>query len=349
MVDFPKFTIQQMLEAGVHFGHKTRVWNPKMAPFIYDARNGLHIINLQKTVPLLFKALKTVEALIEKKHNAKILFVGTKRQASESIKEFAARCGQFYVDSRWLGGMLTNWPTISKSITTLEDLEKKIKSSEESEEVKYSKKEILDFTRKKDKLEKALGGIRKMGGKPDLMFIIDTKKESIAIKEAQKLGIPIIAIVDTNSEPDGLDYIIPGNDDSRKAIEFYCSLFSDVVLYALGKSLERSGVSLDAIKSGGTKIVPSVADDLAKEMEGKKELEVEGQTASAAATLEVPKEIKIEEVSEEIVSEEKKDSKKKNEASKNDKKLDSDKKETKSASKEEVVAEVEKETKSKKS
>jgi small subunit ribosomal protein S2 len=181
MIDFPKFTVQEMLEAGVHFGHRTRAWNPKMAPFIYGARNNLHIINLQKTVPMLFKALKVVDELIQAKQNAKILFVGTKRQASDTIKEFALRCGQFYVHHRWLGGMLTNWPTISKSITTLENLEKKIKSSED-EEVKYSKKELLDFTRKKDKLELALGGIRKMKGKPDLMFVIDTNKESIAIK-----------------------------------------------------------------------------------------------------------------------------------------------------------------------
>ncbi|NRA73186.1 MAG: 30S ribosomal protein S2 [Rickettsiales bacterium] len=248
MVDFPKFTMEEMLESGVHFGHKTKMWNPKMAPFIYDSRNGLHVINLQKTVPPLFKSLKIIDSLIQNKQNAQILFVGTKRQASEYIKEFATRCGQFYVNHRWLGGMLTNWSTISKSITTLEDLEKKIKSTEDTDDVRYSKKEILDFTRKRDKLEKVLGGIRKMRGKPDLLFVIDTNKEHIAIKEAQKLGIPIIAIVDTNSDPDGIDYMIPGNDDSRKAIKFYCNLFSDVVLYALGKYLESSGISLEKIK-----------------------------------------------------------------------------------------------------
>jgi small subunit ribosomal protein S2 len=347
MVDFPKFTIQQMLEAGVHFGHKTRVWNPKMAPFIYDARNGLHIIDLQKTVPLLFKALKVVEALIDRKQNAKILFVGTKRQASESIKEFATRCGQFYVDNRWLGGMLTNWPTISKSIATLEDLEKKIKSSEETEEVKYSKKEILDFTRKKDKLELALGGIRKMRGKPDLMFVVDTRKESIAIKEAQKLGIPIIAIVDTNSNPDGINYIIPGNDDSRKSIDFFCNLFSDVVLHALGASLERSGVSLEKINS----------TELEKTMTSEKALEITGEASSAAVTLE---EVKVENIIEKVISEKKEDLKKKvleeetkveikaeikkekiskDELSK-DNKPSADKKDTKPAVKKEVVVEA---------
>jgi small subunit ribosomal protein S2 len=286
MVDFPKFTMQQMLEAGVHFGHRTSVWNPKMAPFIYGARNGLHIINLQKTVPLLFRALKVVEELIQEKQNAKILFVGTKRQAAESVKEFALRCGQFYVDHRWLGGMLTNWPTVSKSITTLDDLEKKIKSTEGTEEVKYSKKEILDFTRHRDKLEKALGGIRKMRGKPDLIFVIDTNNESIAIKEAQKLGVPIIAIVDTNSDPDGIDYIIPGNDDSRKAIEFYCSLFSDVVLHALGKALEKSGVSLDKLRSDDAVDMSAGGVDKALEQEWLGEAEMSG-TAAAPITTQV--------------------------------------------------------------
>ena len=286
MVDFPKFTIQEMLECGVHFGHRTRSWNPKMAPFIYGARNNLHIINLQKTVPMLFKALKLVDELIQQKQNAKILFVGTKRQASAAIKEFALRCGQFYVDHRWLGGMLTNWPTISKSITTLENIEKKIKSSE-GEEVKYSKKEILDFTRQRDKLELALGGIRKMRGKPDLMFIIDTNKESIAIKEAQKLGIPIIAIVDSNSDPDGIDHIIPGNDDSRKAIEFYCRLFSDVVLHSLGRSLERAGISLDHVKPEGAK-QDALEEEMIKGMQSQADI---SRTNSA---FEAPKGVDIE-------------------------------------------------------
>jgi small subunit ribosomal protein S2 len=293
MVDFPKFTVQEMLECGVHFGHRTRAWNPKMAPFIYGARNNLHIMNLQKTVPMLFKSLKIVDELIQEKQNAKILFVGTKRQASASIKEFALRCGQFYVNHRWLGGMLTNWPTISKSIATLENLEKKIKSSEESEEVKYSKKELLDFTRKKDKLELVLGGIRKMKGKPDLMIVIDTKKETIAIKEAQKLGVPIIAIVDSNSDPDGIDHIIPGNDDSRKSIDLYCSLFSDVVLHSLGKSLERSGVSLDGMQEKGS-------------TQGKLEQEMLNNTSGSqaptkAAALETKQEIKTEKSSSDKV------------------------------------------------
>jgi small subunit ribosomal protein S2 len=300
MVDFPKFTVQEMLEAGVHFGHRTRAWNPKMKPFIYGARNGLHIINLQKTAPLLFKALRVVDELLQSKQNAKILFVGTKKQASEPIKEFASRCGQFYVDNRWLGGMLTNWPTISKSITTMEDLEKKIKADEEAgEELKYSKKEILDFTRKRDKLERALGGIRKLRGKPDLMIVIDTIKESIAIKEAQKLGVPIVAIIDTNSDPDGIDYIIPGNDDSRKAIDFYCRLFSDVVLHSLGKSLEKSGISLDKIKNGGV-------SDADKEMlfGG---LETSAQMTSTTGA-EMPQGVDIISATEEIISKEKPDS-----------------------------------------
>ena len=314
MVDFPKFTMQEMLEDGVHFGHKTRVWNPKMAQFIYGARNGLHVINLQKTVPLLFKALKIVDSLVQNKPNTKILFVGTKRQASEYIKEFASRCGQFYVNHRWLGGMLTNWPTVSKSINTLEDLEKKIQSTEGGEEVKYSKKEILDFTRKKDKLEKALGGIRKMKGKPDLLFVIDTNKEHIAIREAQKLGIPIIAIVDTNSEPDGIDYIIPGNDDSRKAIKFYCNLFSDVVLHALGKSLESSGVSLEQMR--GEKSKQSILSKVgtAKDAVNEKILKntalssTDLHTSNVEVVLEESQAINVEAATEEILPEKMKDS-----------------------------------------
>jgi len=297
MVDFPKFTIQEMLECGVHFGHKTRVWNPKMAPFIYGIKNKLHVINLQKTVPLLFKALKTVEALIQKKQNTKILFVGTKRQASEHIKEFATRCGQFYVDHRWLGGMLTNWPTISKSITTLEDLEEKIKTSEDEESLKYSKKEILDFTRKKIKLDKALGGIRKLKGKPDLLFVIDTNKENIAIREARKLGVPIIAIVDTNSDPDDIDYIIPGNDDSGKAIKFYCSLFSDVVLHALGKALEQSGVSIEKIKKAEVATPTVDISEMAKAMAAEGIVE----SAIATTTAEPTQEVEAKTVREEFV------------------------------------------------
>lgn len=247
MVDFPKFTIQEMLENGVHFGHKCRSWNPKMAPFIYGERNKIHIIDLQKTYPLLLRALKTIEKLIRKKPNAKILFVGTKHQASEHIKESALKCGQFYVDRRWLGGTLTNWHTVSRSIITLESLEKKVDAIESGETSGYRKKEILTFKRKRDKLERVLGGIRKLKGKPDIMFVVDARTENIAIREAQKFGVPVVCIVDTNSNPDGIDYVIPGNDDSSKAIKFYCDLISGVILYALAQVFSESGVTLEEI------------------------------------------------------------------------------------------------------
>ena len=244
MSNFPKFTIQDMLEAGVHFGHKQMLWNPKMQPFIYSSRNGVHIIDLQKTAALLDKALKVVSNT-SKRRNPKILFVGTKRQASDIIKSSAIKCGQFYVNHRWLGGMLTNWPTVSKSIKTLEELEIILKNAQSGQEEKYNKKELLDFDRKRQKLESSLGGIRNMKGKPDLIFIIDTNKEEIAIKEAKLLNIPIIAVVDTNSEIDLVDYVIPGNDDAGKAIQFYCRLMSDAVLYGVEEFLSESGVEID--------------------------------------------------------------------------------------------------------
>ena len=327
MVDFPKFTIEEMLENGVHFGHKTRAWNPKMGSFIYVARNGLHIINLQKTVPLLFKALKIIDSLIQNKPNAKILFVGTKRQASDSIKEFALRCGQFYVNHRWLGGMLTNWPTISKSIATLKDLEKKIESTENTEEVKYSKKEILNFTRKKDKLEKVLGGIREMKGKVDLLFVIDINKEHIAIKEAQKLGIPIVAIVDTNCNPNGIDYIIPGNDDSRKAIKFYCNLISDVILHAMSKSLESSGISLERMRDGENASsvlseITSKKDDV-KKKDAKKD-SVDSKTLNLKAASKISKKSNDTKVEKKVVDKSKETTSKSEDKSVEDQKSASD-------------------------
>ena len=261
MVEFPKFTIQEMLESGVHFGHKCRAWNPKMAPFIYGVRNGVHIINLQKTYPLLLNALKAIEKLIRKKPNAKILFVGTKHQASEHIKEAALKCGQFYVDRRWLGGTLTNWHTVSRSIVTLENLEKKVAAIESGETPGYSKKEILTFKRKLDKLEKVLGGIRKLKGKPDMLFVIDARMEHIAIREANKFGVPIICIVDTNSNPEGIDYIIPGNDDSSKSIKLYCNLISGVILYAMAQVFAESGVSLEEMTAAEEKTEEAAAPD----------------------------------------------------------------------------------------
>jgi small subunit ribosomal protein S2 len=242
MTALPTFTIKEMIDCGVHYGHKAMRWNPEMAPYIYGTKDGVHIIDLQQTASFLYRALQVVQDVA--KRNGKILFVGTKRQASEHIKEAAKRCGQFYVDKRWLGGTLTNWKTVSRSIKTLYDLEKTIAGSESGEGIKLSKKELLDMQRKCQKLEDSLGGIREMNGKPDLVFVIDTNKENLAISESQKLGIPIVAIVDSNSYPHNIDYIIPGNDDATRSITFYCQMISDAALSGIEHSLISSGVDV---------------------------------------------------------------------------------------------------------
>ena len=219
-----KVSMRDMLQAGVHFGHQTRFWNPKMKPFIFGARNGVHIINLEKTVPMFDDALNFVGNIAAKK--GKILFVGTKRAASEAVKEAAASCDQFYVNHRWLGGMLTNWKTVRQSIKRLKDLELQ---AQDGTFEKLTKKEALMRTREMDKLEKSLGGIKDMGGLPDVLFVVDAEHEHIAIKEANNLGIPVVSIVDTNSNPDGVDYIIPGNDDAIRAVSLYLSAVAGVV------------------------------------------------------------------------------------------------------------------------
>lgn len=231
MSALPDFSMRELIEAGVHFGHKTKRWNPRMAPYIYGARNDIHIIDLQQTVPMLHRALSAVRATVAK--NGRILFVGTKRQASETIAESAKRCGQYYVDQRWLGGMLTNWSTIQNSIRQLRKYEELLADAHSG----LTKKEILTTQRNRDKLERSLGGIREMGGKPDLLFIIDTNREELAVKEAQKLGIPIVAIIDTNCSVDGIDFPIPGNDDATRAIKLYCQLISDAALSGLKANL----------------------------------------------------------------------------------------------------------------
>lgn len=248
MTTIPKFSITDLLEAGVHFGHKRMRWNPKMAPYIYGVKNGIHIIDLQQTAPMLHEGLQMIYNVV--KNNGKVLFVGTKKQASDIVAETAAKCGQYYVNHRWLGGMLTNWGTVSKSIKTLKDLENK--SSEENAEAfdKLTKKEKLQNSREVEKLTKYLGGIRDMGGHPHILFVIDTNKESIAIQEANKLGIPVIAIVDTNCNPDGVTLPIPGNDDSAKSITLYCNLVASTVLAGIQDSLVESGVDLGAREDG---------------------------------------------------------------------------------------------------
>jgi small subunit ribosomal protein S2 len=234
----PTFTMRQLLEAGVHFGHHTRRWNPKMETFIYGTRNGIHILDLRQTVPMLGAALQAVRDVVA--GGGRILFVGTKRQASEQIAAAARRCGQYYVDHRWLGGMLTNWRTITASIRRLKEYEELLSQ----EDVGLTKKELLMRTRDRDKLERALGGIKDMGGLPDLVVVIDTNKEAIAIKEANKLKIPVVAVVDSNCDPEGIAFPIPGNDDAIRSIALYCSLISDAVLDGLQQEAIAAGVDV---------------------------------------------------------------------------------------------------------
>ena len=232
-----EFSIQELIDAGVHYGHITRKWNPKMAAYIFGKRNGIHIINLSKTVPLLENALKAVKDVIS--NYGRVLFVGTKSQASEIVKEAAIKCGQYYVNHRWLGGMLTNWKTINQSIKKMKTLEEKMANPGG-----LTKKEIKLLENDYNKLCLALGGIRDMGGQPDLIIIIDTNREDIAVKEAVKLSIPIVAIVDSDSDPDNITFPIPGNDDATKAIELYCNLFSNAVLEGLQQGMSKSGIDL---------------------------------------------------------------------------------------------------------
>jgi small subunit ribosomal protein S2 len=232
--------MRQLLEAGVHFGHSTRRWNPKMEPYLFGVRNGTHIIDLEQTVPMLHQALVAVRDVVA--GGGRVLFVGTKRQASEKIAETAKRCGQYYVNHRWLGGMMTNWRTISNSIKRLRDLDNRLAE----ENLGLTKKETLHLTRERDKLERALGGIKEMGGLPDVLFVIDTNKEDIAVAEANKLGIPVVAVVDSNSDPKGINFPIPGNDDALRAIGLYCDLVVDAVLDGIQQEMSASGADLGA-------------------------------------------------------------------------------------------------------
>ncbi len=234
----PEYSMRQLLEAGVHFGHQTHRWNPKMKNYIFGDRNGIHIIDLSQTVPLLHQALVKVRDVVA--GGGRVLFVGTKRQAQTPVAESARNCAQYYMNTRWLGGTLTNWETISDSIRRLKDMEERL----ESGAVGLTKKEQMMLQRDRDRLEASLGGIREMGGLPDLMFVIDVKKEAIAIQEAKKLGIPVVAIVDTNCDPDNIDYVIPGNDDASRAISLYCSLVADAVIDGIGEGQAALGVDI---------------------------------------------------------------------------------------------------------
>ncbi|MDR2008476.1 MAG: 30S ribosomal protein S2 [Alphaproteobacteria bacterium] len=249
------FTIQQLLENGVHYGHSTRRWNPKMAPFIYGTYNNVHIINLQKTAPMLANALDNIRKVTA--NGGRILFVGTKKQATPIVKEYAEKCGQYYVNHRWLGGMLTNWKTISNSIAKLDSLDKQIDEGM----VGLTKKEKLELNRHQEKLNLVLGGIRKMGGLPNLVVVLDTVQESIAIEESRKLGIPIVGIVDTNANPDNITFPVPGNDDAIKSIRFYCEIISQTILEGLKEEVAAKTEDLGAVADLSTVVAETKEND----------------------------------------------------------------------------------------
>ena len=283
----PDYNMRQLLEAGVHFGHQTHRWNPKMAPFIFGERNGIHVIDLSQTVPLLHQALVAVRDVVA--GGGRVLFVGTKRQAAEPVSRHAAQCAQFFMNSRWLGGTLTNWQTISNSIKRLRELETMLDSDGAGG---LTKKEILNLTREREKLERALGGIKEMGGVPEMMFVVDTNKESIAIAEAKTLGIPVVAILDSNCDPDGIDYPIPGNGDAARAIELYCDLISKAAIAGIEEGNISAGVDLGASEEPGVETV------LEEAVEAPAEAAVEPVSDTSAA------ETTVEEVAEASVTEE---------------------------------------------
>jgi small subunit ribosomal protein S2 len=237
----PDYSMRQLLEAGVHFGHQAHRWNPKMSEYIFGVRNNIHIIDLAQSVPMLHRALQAVSDTVAK--GGRILFVGTKRQAQDSIADAAKRCAQYYVNSRWLGGTLTNWKTISQSINRLRKLDEMLASGEAQA---YTKKERLTLQRERDKLNRALGGIKDMGGLPDLLFVIDTNKEDIAIKEARRLGVPVAAVVDTNCDPDGITFVIPGNDDASRAVNLYCDLVARAAIDGISRAQGDMGIDVGA-------------------------------------------------------------------------------------------------------
>ncbi|NWG25605.1 MAG: 30S ribosomal protein S2 [Pseudorhodoplanes sp.] len=254
-MSLPDYSMRQLLEAGVHFGHQAHRWNPKMAQYIFGTRNNIHIIDLAQSVPMLHRALQAISDTVAK--GGRILFVGTKRQAQDAIADAAKKCAQYYVNSRWLGGTLTNWKTISGSIQRLRKLEEMLSSNEAQG---YTKKERLDLQRERDKLDRSLGGIKDMGGLPDLLFVIDTNKEDIAIKEARRLGVPVAAIVDTNCDPEGITYAVPGNDDAARAISLYCDLVAKAAIDGISRSQGERGIDIGAAAQPIVEDLP-VADE----------------------------------------------------------------------------------------
>ena len=284
MAALPDYNMRQLLEAGVHFGHQTHRWNPKMAPYIFGDRNGIHIMDLSKTVPMLHQALVTVKDTVAS--GGRVLFVGTKRQAAEPIARHAQQCAQYYMNSRWLGGTLTNWQTISNSIKRLRELETKLDGDGAGG---LTKKEILNLTREREKLERALGGIKEMGGVPELMVVIDTNKESIAIAEAKTLGIPVIAVVDSNCDPDAIDFPIPGNDDASRAIELYCGLISKAVIAGIEESGMALGIDLGAAEEPMAEpVLEEVAEEAPVEEAPAEEAAAEEAPVEEAAAEEAP-------------------------------------------------------------
>ena len=253
----PEFTLRQLLEAGVHFGHQTHRWNPRMGPYIYGARNGIHILDLTQTVPLLDQALRAVRDTVAK--GGRILFVATKRQAQQAVADAAERSAQYYMNHRWLGGTLTNWNTVSKSIQRLKDIDEKLAEGAEG----LTKKERLGLEREQAKLQASLGGIREMGGIPDLLFVIDTNKEALAVAEANKLGIPVVAILDSNSNPEGIDYPVPGNDDAARAIGLYCDLVARAALDGMTAQLGSAGVDIGEMEEAP--VEEAIAEEAAAE------------------------------------------------------------------------------------
>jgi len=286
----PEFSMRTLLEAGAHFGHQTHRWNPKMDRYIFGSRSNIHIIDLSQSIPLFHQALVAVRDVAAK--GGRVLFVGTKRQASDPVAEAAKRCAQYYVNHRWLGGTLTNWRTVSGSIARLRELETILERGGEGR----VKKELVNLGREKDKLELSLGGIKDMGSIPDIMFVIDTNKEAIAILEARKLNIPVIAILDTNSDPDGITYPIPGNDDAARAIQTYCDLIADAVLDGLAAGASRSGIDLGASENPVEPMLaeasapvaadpaPAGTESVAAELEAAAEPAVADEAAQAATS-----------------------------------------------------------------
>jgi small subunit ribosomal protein S2 len=260
MAQLPSFSMRQLIEAGCHFGHNTRRWNPKMKSYLFGVRDGVHIIDLQQSVPLLARAMQAIHDVTAA--GGRVLFVGTKRQAQDLVKEYAERCGQYYVNHRWLGGTLTNWKTVSHSIKRLKDIEERMQN--EQQLAGLTKKEQLMIAREQEKLNRSLGGIKDMGGLPDILFVIDTNKEAIAVAEARVLNIPVVAVLDSNSDPAGITYPIPGNDDAIRAIKLYCELVANTVLTGIKDEMTATGVDIGESENAPTENLEGAEGDEGK-------------------------------------------------------------------------------------